>query len=116
MNHINNIQATKMLSEMRSLATQAKGVALGVDKKIDAVKNDKTSVSFSSMLKNAVDNVNEVQQAADSAKLSYDLGDPSVSIGDVMIKSKEANLSFQALVKVRNKFIEAYKEIMNMQW
>lgn len=116
MDSIGNIKAAKMLTEMRSMAMQAKGIGQHLESKLDTITDDKTHVSFSSMLKNAVDNVNQVQQSSDMAKQSYDLGDPNISIGDVMIKAKEASLSFQALVRVRNKFIDAYKDIMNMQW
>ena len=32
-----------------------------------------------------------------------------------MIASSKANISFQALVQVRNKLVSAYHDIMNMQ-
>jgi flagellar hook-basal body complex protein FliE len=31
-----------------------------------------------------------------------------------MIASQKASVSFQAMVQVRNKLVEAYKEVMNM--
>ena len=35
---------------------------------------------------------------------------------DVMIAGEKANLSFRFLLKIRNKLLEAYQEIMRMQF
>jgi flagellar hook-basal body complex protein FliE len=32
-----------------------------------------------------------------------------------MVAGQKANISFQAMVQVRNKLVSAYQEIMNMQ-
>ena len=45
---------------------------------------------------------------------AVEMGDRSVSISDAMIASQKASVAFTATVEVRNKFVEAYKEIMNM--
>jgi flagellar hook-basal body complex protein FliE len=37
-----------------------------------------------------------------------------VDITDVMVASQKASVAFQATVQVRNKVIEAYKDVMNM--
>jgi len=42
------------------------------------------------------------------------MGDRSVSISDAMIASQKSSIAFSATVEVRNKFVEAYKEIMSM--
>ena len=69
---------------------------------------------FGNMLKNAVDSVNEVQQQSGALATAYQKGDPEVSLSQVMVASQKASVSFQATMEVRNKLVEAYKEIMSM--
>lgn len=45
---------------------------------------------------------------------AYIKGDPNVSISDVMIASQKSSVAFQAATQVRNKLVEAYKDVMNM--
>ena len=42
------------------------------------------------------------------------MGDQNVSLSDVMIASNKSGLAFDATVQVRNKMVEAYKEVMSM--
>ena len=39
----------------------------------------------------------------------------AVSVHEVMMRAEEARLSFQVLVQVRNRVLEAYQEVMRMQ-
>ena len=39
---------------------------------------------------------------------------PGVELPQVMLEMQKANVSFRALAEVRNKFVDAYREIMNM--
>jgi len=63
------------------------------------------------------------QQVAESEALkhertalaqAFEMGDPGVSLVDVMIAAQKSSVSFQALTEVRNKFLSAYQEIMSM--
>ena len=47
-------------------------------------------------------------------KKAFQLGDRSVTLAETMIASSKAGIAFDATIQVRNKFVEAYKEIMNM--
>jgi flagellar hook-basal body complex protein FliE len=40
---------------------------------------------------------------------------PNVSLEETMISMQQSQLSFQAVVQVRNKLVTAYNEMMNMQ-
>ena len=40
--------------------------------------------------------------------------DFGVELPQVMLEMQKANVSFRALTEVRNKFVDAYREIMNM--
>lgn len=69
---------------------------------------------FSEMLKQAIDNVNGLQQNTSDLRNRFEMGDQDVSLGDVMIASNKSSLAFDATIQVRNKMVEAYKEVMSM--
>lgn len=71
-------------------------------------------VEFSSLLKNAIDTVNGLQADSKNKATAFEMGDRSVSIGDVMIAQQKSSVAFEATVQVRNKMVDAYKEIMSM--
>ena len=39
---------------------------------------------------------------------------PGVELPQVMMEMQKASVSFRAITEVRNKFVNAYQEIMNM--
>lgn len=82
-----------------------------------AVKTGQSTgkVSFADALKSSLNQVNSAQISADNMAKNFVMGDDKVSLSDVMINMQKANISFQTTVQVRNKFISAYNEIMNMQ-
>ena len=43
------------------------------------------------------------------------LGNPTVSIEQAMISTVKSQVAFQSVVAVRNRLVQAYTEIMNMQ-
>lgn len=72
-------------------------------------------VSFADALKSSLNQVNNAQSEADAMGKRFAMGDDKVNLSDVMISMQKASISFQATVQVRNKFIAAYNDIMNMQ-
>ncbi|WP_297325539.1 flagellar hook-basal body complex protein FliE [Nitrosomonas sp.] len=88
-------------------------LASGVKKQSGA--DEVASVDFSEKLKAAVDQVNNVQQAADKLSMQFVGGESNVDLHEVMISLQKANVSFQSMIQVRNKLVTAYQEIMNMQ-
>lgn len=72
-------------------------------------------VAFGNALKTALDGVNHTQKNADALAQAYQMEDPNVGLEDTMIAMSKANISFQALVQVRNRLVSAYHDIMNMQ-
>ena len=106
-----NINTGSLYNELQSMAAQTKLATPGLDQ--PSVGNVQGS-DFGSMLKQAIDGVNNIQQQAGAAKTAVEMGDRSVSLADAMIASQKAGVAFQATVEVRNKFVEAYKEIMSM--
>ena len=51
---------------------------------------------------------------AGAERTAFEMGDPNVTLAQTMISASKASIGFEATVQVRNKFVEAYKEIMNM--
>lgn len=70
--------------------------------------------AFSSLLNDAVGNIDKLQKAADGNVQKLATGQP-VDLHDVTISMEQASLSFQLGMQVRNKLIEAYQEVMRMQ-
>jgi flagellar hook-basal body complex protein FliE len=70
--------------------------------------------SFSDMLGQAVNKVNDTQQASNQLSNAFEIGKSGVDLTDVMISSQKASVSFQALTQVRNKLVQAYQDIMQM--
>jgi len=56
-----------------------------------------------------------LQQTAQTNTQRFQLGDPNISLNQVMVDKQKAALAFEMGVQVRNKLVSAYKEIMNMQ-
>ncbi len=76
-------------------------------------KDDSFDSLFQSMV-NMVDETNDFQNSAESAEIQFALGE-STSTHELQIAQEKANIALQYTVAVRDKMIEAYKEIMNMQ-
>ncbi len=70
--------------------------------------------SFSDMLGQAVNKVNETQQASNQIATAFEMGQGGVDLTEVMIASQKASISFQAMTQVRNKLVQAYQDIMQM--
>lgn len=70
--------------------------------------------SFGSLFTQLVGEVNAKQTAAGDAVAGL-LSGQNVSLHQAMIAMEEASVSFQLMVEVRNKLMEAYQELMRMQ-
>lgn len=64
--------------------------------------------------KNLLSSVSDLQSKSEVLKDKYIAGDPTVSLSQVVVSSEKSKLAFEGLMIVRNKCLEAYKEIMNM--
>ena len=69
--------------------------------------------NFGKMLGEAIQQVNEVEQGSQD-ELQKFLSNES-DLHSVMIALEKADLSFQVMMQVRNKFVQAYQEIMKSQ-
>lgn len=108
-----NIKGHSLYAEMQTLVQQARHTSVEL-KSNPATEISTTRSDFGNLLKNAVDNVNALQQESSNLRTAVELGNPNVSLAQAMIASQKASLAFEATVQVRNKVVEAYKEIMSM--
>jgi flagellar hook-basal body complex protein FliE len=105
----------QVLSQIRALQSAQRNVITPPKPAIGQGAQQPSGVSFAQVLKQGLDKVNAVQQSADAKAQSFARGTPGVELGDVMVESQKANVAFRATVEVRNRFVAAYQEIMNMQ-
>lgn len=70
--------------------------------------------NFGEVLKTAIDDIDKLQKSADQAIIKLEK-DNSGSLHEAIIALEKADISFRAMMQVRNKIIEAYQEIMRMQ-
>ena len=73
-----------------------------------------TSRSFGETLQHAIAETNSLQLEAGKAMEKMVKGE-AVDLHEVMIAAQKAKTSFDLLMEVRNKTLEAYREILRMQ-
>ncbi|MEX1058047.1 MAG: flagellar hook-basal body complex protein FliE [Natronospirillum sp.] len=78
------------------------------------VQSSENAPRFGEMFKSAIDTVNASQKTANTMRTAYEQGVPGVDLPDVMIAANKSKITFEATTQVRNRLLEAYKEIMNM--
>lgn len=71
------------------------------------------SSKFSDLVSDLISSVNDAQKAAGAAQEAFVAGEP-VELHQVMIKAEEAGISTELLLQIRNRLVDAYKEIMRM--
>ena len=97
MNGINHL-----LAEMRTAAALAEGREAATPE-----------ADFGQVMQASLDQVNQQQQQAQALSQAFEAGNANVE--EVMVALQKANLSFQTMIQVRNKLVNAYQEIMNLQ-
>lgn len=108
-----------VLTQMRAMKEQAQ---MGVSHVNDPAEVAMPSVrpvaesndGFGSLLKSAIDGVNNTQMEASRLATAYEQGDTSVELTQVMVQLQKASVSFQAMTEVRNRLVSAYEDVMNM--
>jgi flagellar hook-basal body complex protein FliE len=116
-----DIKGNSLYQEMQAMMGQAQAPSmqnvqpLSGDFPSDAVKGiNPSQQNFADMLSSAVNNVNNMQLESRSMQKAFDMGDSSLSLADVMVAKEKSGIAFEATMQVRNKVLEAYKQIMNM--
>ena len=108
------VDINALLSEMRVI--KSKTQAFGGPESIGGLQQGVSTpkVNFGDVFSNAIDKVNSFQKASGNMQKAYLNGDPNVDITQVMIASQKSSVAFEAATQVRNKVVEAYKDVMSM--
>ena len=70
--------------------------------------------NFAALMQHYVQQANQETKAANEAGVELALG-KSENVSEAMLAIQKADLSFQLMVGVRNKLVDAYREVMRMQ-
>jgi len=100
-------QALQQLEKMREAA---RGMSAGFEA---ASQPAPQGTQFVATMRAAIDGVNQAQASARELQTAYARGD-DVNLTEVAIAMQKSSVAFEATVQVRNKLLEAYREIMNM--
>ncbi|MCW7540549.1 flagellar hook-basal body complex protein FliE [Aquabacterium sp. A7-Y] len=79
------------------------------------VAGTSNEVGFSQALNQALKGVSQAQENASEMQRQVQLDNPTVSLEETMVAMQKAQIGFQATLHVRNRLVQAYSDIMNMQ-
>jgi flagellar hook-basal body complex protein FliE len=71
--------------------------------------------SFQNAMTQALKGVSQSQMEAERLQREVQLDNPTVSLEETMVAMQKAQIGFQAALQVRNRLVQAYSDIMNMQ-
>lgn len=104
---MSDMNINQVLAQMRAMSVEAGSVS-------SETPELESRSDFAAMLQQSIDGVNENQQTASNMAKAFETGESDISLAEVMISAQKASVSFQAMVQVRNKLVDAYKDVMNM--
>jgi len=103
-----------MSDPIRGIASRVSSLDTGA-KQVPVLGNSETKgTNFGDTLKNVLNHVSEQQDVADDYAARFTRGEP-VELHQVMASAEEASISLEMLVEIRNKFMDAYRTVINMQ-
>lgn len=106
---MSSVEINQVLAQMRAMSFAAEGSSAGSNV-AGATKPD-----FAELMKASLEQVSESQIQAKALATAFESGDAGVDIPQVMVALQKASISFEAITQVRNKLLNAYQEVMNMQ-
>ena len=102
---MSDMNINQVLAQMRAMSLQASR---------PVQETGENTTDFSALLQQSIAAVNDSQQSAGKMAEAFETGAANVSLTDVMVATQKASVSFQATLQIRNKLVEAYKDVMNM--
>ena len=104
----------QVLNEMRALKSRAQGFEPASALSDISPNTNAKGVDFQAILGSAINQVNDVQKQSGALAKSFQMGDPEVTLTQVVVASEKAGVAFEAMSEVRNRLVNAYEDIMNM--
>lgn len=99
------LSPTTLPASIRPAALQRAGAGAAVE----------PGAGFSGALKSALQSVSAAQNHATRLQREVQMENPAVSLEETMVAIQKAQIGFQATLHVRNRMVQAYTDIMNMQ-
>jgi flagellar hook-basal body complex protein FliE len=97
-------------------AQAAARAGLGVDgQPLSARKATGPEGGFATAMAQALKSISNEQLESQRLQRELQLDNPAVSLEQTMVSMQKAQIGFQAALAVRNQFVRAYTDIMNMQ-
>ena len=109
-------QVNQVLAQIRSIRAQSD---VAQPSEVSALASSEQlkptdKVEFSALIRHSLNEVNTLHQQSADLKEAFAREDPDVSLAQVMVAMQKASVSFNATSEVRNKFVDAYREVMRM--
>jgi len=70
---------------------------------------------FQDAMLKALQQTSDLQKESGRLSREFSLDNPTVSLEETMVAGAKSSIAFQATLQVRNRFVQAYSEVMNMQ-
>ncbi|MFV8781617.1 flagellar hook-basal body complex protein FliE [Microbulbifer sp. SA54] len=102
-----SVQMQFLINNLQGLAGEAAGKNTRVDLAVGG--------GFGAALRASLERINTLQNESASKSRAFQAGDADVALHEVMIAGQKASIAFEMGVQVRNRLLNAYKDIMNMQ-
>jgi flagellar hook-basal body complex protein FliE len=112
---MSSVEINSVLSQIRLLSQQVgtRPAAVPPLRPTEA-EAPKATNGFSELVRQGIDSVADAQRSSAAQQKAFELGDPNADLATVMVASAKAQVSFRAMVEVRNRMVSAYQEVMNM--
>ena len=107
---MSQIDVNSLLSQMRQMSTRMPMPEIAAQ----SVLPGQQGGDFGALLKQSMAAVGQTQAEAGKLAASFERGDAGADLGRTMVAVQKADLSLRAMTEVRNKLVDAYKDIMNM--
>lgn len=101
-----DLRLTPTTMPVSTAATRAGGVRTG---------GAQEAGGFGGALKSALNSVSAAQNQATRLQQEVQMDNPNVSLEETMVAIQKAQIGFTATLHVRNRMVQAYTDIMNMQ-
>lgn len=96
-----------LLQQMQAAAGQAAG-------QTTSAADNSGGGSFAEALIHSIDRIDALKSDAMAAGKAYESGVPGVGLNDVMVDMAKADVATTMGIQVRNRVVNAYRDIMNM--
>lgn len=97
-----------VLAQMRVLAQDIRPASEAV------AQAQPPATEFAGAMADALQSVKEAQGTATDLVNRFETGKDDTSVAEVMVAMQKASIEMQAMTEVRNRLVEAYREIMSM--